>query len=77
MKMRTKLHKFSVAIDATLLQQARYVVYTMTGITLAGLAREGLKRELQRLARKRGRSFPKLSMRLHLSPGRPRKAKPV
>ena len=70
--MRTKLHKFSVAINAELLQKARYIVYALTGQTLAGLARTGLRREIQRLERKRGLAFPELADHIILPRGRPR-----
>lgn len=52
-----KLHKFSVAIEPSLLKLARYVVAHTKGATLAGLARNGLRLELARLEGLRGAPF--------------------
>lgn len=66
-----KLHKFSIAVDAKLLEMARYAVSITPGITLASIARRGFEMELHRMIGKRGATYR--TVPVVLSPGRPRK----
>lgn len=67
-----KLHKFSVAVEPSLLTLARYAVSQTKGATLAGLARNGLRLELSRLEQLRGAPFRLRLVRL--KQGRHRRA---
>lgn len=68
-----KLHKFSIAVDAQLLAKARHAVSITPGITLASIARNGLVREIRRMARHNKKMTRYDVPVVVLSPGRPRK----
>jgi len=67
-----KLHKFSVAVEPSLLALARYAVSVTKGTTLAGLARNGLRLELTRLEKLRGTPFLMRRGVVRLTRGRPK-----
>ena len=74
--MKNKAHKkspsrFTVVVDKTLLALARSAVHQTKGLTLAKLIDAGLRLEIRRLERQRGRRFRPTQVRLRA--GRPRK----
>ncbi|WP_455244175.1 hypothetical protein [Petrachloros mirabilis] len=74
--MKKPFHKksrsrFTIVVDPELLALARTAVHQMKGLTLAKLIETGMRLEIQRLERKRGRRFRPMQVRLRA--GRPRK----
>lgn len=61
----------SVRLDPDLLDQAKRAAYWTPGATLGGVVEEALRRELARLEKSRGETFPKLVGKLRT--GRPLK----
>lgn len=63
--------RFTVVVDRVLLALARSAVHQTKGVTLAKLIDAGLRLEIRRLERQRGRRFRPTQVRLRA--GRPRK----
>lgn len=66
---KSKLAKFSVAVDRDLLELARSIVRVTPGESLVGIVRRGFIAELTKIKKKRGWLGPKL-VNTRLSPGR-------
>lgn len=68
-KQPPKPGRVTVLISPEVVERARNAAYWEPGVTVAGLIEVGLSRELDRLERERGESYPK--RRAKLKAGRP------
>jgi hypothetical protein len=68
-KQPAKPGRMTVVISPEVAERARNAAYWEPGVTVAGLIEAGLTREVDRLERERGESYPK--RRTKLKAGRP------